>query len=96
MAEVRCGALKAGWGELRRRRLERDLARFVAIKPDDHLIEICARLRHDCEARGHPLGQKVHETDRWIAATALVLEVGLVSDDGAFSNVDGLRVLSRA
>lgn len=51
MAEVRYGALKAGWGELRRRRLEGDLTRFVAIRPDDGLIDICARLRHSCESR---------------------------------------------
>ncbi len=95
VTEVRYGALKAGWGELRRRRLERDLARFVAIRPDDRMMAICADLRHRCEARGHPLGQKVHEADRWIAATAITLAVELVSDDGVFSDVDGLRVLGR-
>lgn len=96
MAEIRYGALKAGWGYLRRRRLERDLTCFVAIKPDDHLIDICARLRHSCEVRGHPLGQKIHEADRWIAATALALEIRLVSDDGVFATVEGLRVMNRA
>ena len=96
MTEVRYGALKAGWGDLRRRRLERDLARFVTIKPDDRMIDICAALRHRCEARGHALGQKIHEADRWVAATAISLAVELVSDDGVFADVDGLRVLSRS
>lgn len=96
MTEVRYGALKAGWGDLRRHRLERDLARFVTIKPDDRMIDLCADLRHRCEARGQALGQKIHEADRWIAATAISLGVELISDDGVFADVDGLRVLSRS
>lgn len=39
-----------------------------------------ARLRADCEARGHALAQREHNADRWIAATALRLSVPLVSN----------------
>ena len=45
VTELRYGALKAGWGELRRRGLERDLARFVIVQPDDQLMQACAELR---------------------------------------------------
>lgn len=93
VTELRYGAIKAGWSELRRRALERDLTRFVIVQPDDKLMAVCAALRAQCEASGHPLGQKVHEADRWIAATALRLEVALVSDDGVFRNVPGLTVI---
>ena len=93
IAEMRYGAIKAGWGELRTRGLERSLALLVVVQPDDDLIRTCASLRARCERGGHPLGQKVHEADRWIAATALRLGVDLVSDDTVFDNVDGLSVL---
>lgn len=68
VTELRYGALKAGWGELRRRGLERDLCRLVIVQPDDALMRVCAELRDRCERSGHGLGQKAHESDRWIAA----------------------------
>ncbi len=95
VTELRYGALKAGWGDLRRRALERDLARFIVVQPDDQLLSICADLRASCETAGHPLGQKLHEADRWIAATAIRLDVELVSDDAVFQNVPALSVRSR-
>ena len=45
VTELRYGALKARWGDLRRRGLERDLARFVFVVPDEALMYACAELR---------------------------------------------------
>jgi hypothetical protein len=95
VTEMRYGALKAGWGEFRRRGLERDLARFAIIQPDDRLMHICARLRTSCERDGHALGQKVHESDRWIASSAIRLGIELVSDDSIFADVPDLIVISQ-
>jgi tRNA(fMet)-specific endonuclease VapC len=58
VTELRYGALKAGWGELRLRALERDLSRIVVVQPDDHLMQVCASLRVECERFGLALGQK--------------------------------------
>lgn len=96
VTEMRYGALKAGWSELRRRGLERDLARFTIVQPDDRLMQVCAGLRASCEQAGHALGQKIHEADRWIAASAIRLGVELVSDDSVFTDVPDLIVLSRS
>ena len=96
VTELRYGAIKAGWGELRRRGLERDLSQLVIVQPDDRLMEICADLRAECEREGRALGQKIHEADRWIAATSKRLGVPLVSDDGVFVDVSGLHVISRS
>lgn len=90
VTEMRFGAIKAGWGELRRRGLERVLARLVVVQPDDDLMGTCAELRADCVKRGHALGDKVHEADRWVAATAIALGVELISRDEVFRNVTGL------
>jgi len=58
-------------------------------------MQTCAELRARCEQAGHALGQKAHEADRWIAATAIRLGVELVSDDAVFRDVPGLTVITR-
>ena len=90
ITELRYGVMRANWGELRRRGLERDLTRLVIVQPDDELMQICAELRASCERDGHGLGQKIHEADRWIAATAITLNVPLISNDTIFSDVPNL------
>jgi tRNA(fMet)-specific endonuclease VapC len=92
ITELRFGALLAGWGELRRRGLERDLARLVVVQPDDQLMRTCAEIRASCQRAGHALGHKIHEADRWIASTAIRLAVDLVSDDTVFRNLPDLAV----
>ncbi len=77
-------------------RFERDLSQLVVVQPDDDLMTTCAALRATGERRGHPLGQKIHEADRWIAATALGLDIDLVSRDAVFDGVPGLRLLAWA
>lgn len=94
VTELRFGALKGGWGDLRLRALERDLAKLPVVQPDDRLMSLCADLRNRCEQKGHPLGQKIHEADRWIAATAIRLKVPVVSADQVFRGVAGLTVLA--
>lgn len=42
IGEMRYGALKAGWGELRTRGLERSLSQLVVVQPDDELVRTCA------------------------------------------------------
>lgn len=92
VTEMRFGAIKAGWGEIRRRGLERVLTQLVVVQPDDDLMLTCAELRATCLAAGQALGQKVHEADRWIAATAMTLGVELISSDAVFADVPGLAV----
>jgi predicted nucleic acid-binding protein len=96
ITEMRFGAIKAAWGEIRRRSLERALSQLVVVQPDDDLMLTCAELRATCLAAGHPLGQKVHEADRWIAATAMALDVELISGDAVFGGIAGLAVRAPA
>ena len=72
----------------------RDLSGFIVVQPDDALMQQCARLRFACEQLGHPLAQKLHQADRWIAATAVAGELDLVSNDRVFANTPGLSVLT--
>lgn len=92
--ELRFGALRAGWGELRRRRLERRIAELSVVQPDDDMITACSQLRADCQRLGHPLGSKMHDGDRWIAAAAIRLHVPLVSHDTVFKDTPGLHLIT--
>jgi predicted nucleic acid-binding protein len=93
VTELRYGAIRAGWGEFRLRRLARPLADLNVIQTEERLITRCAQLRVWSSSAGHALGQKIHEADRWVAATALTLELQLVAGDHIFDNVPGLDVL---
>ncbi len=66
----------------------------MIVQPDDEAMQECADLRARCERAGLALAQKVHEADRWIAATAIVLGVDLVSQDAVFRNVPRLTVVA--
>lgn len=92
VTELRYGALRAGWGEMRLRQLERSLADLDVIQTSALLIERCASLRAELSRVGHALAQKIHEADRWVAATEAVLDLELGAGDGIFENVAGLEV----
>jgi predicted nucleic acid-binding protein len=92
--ELRFGALNARWGELRRRRLESNLARLTLIEADNEMASVCASVRHRCVRVGHALGDKVHDGDRWIASAAIRLGVPLVSHDSVFARTPGLELLT--
>lgn len=90
VAELYFGALKRGWGSSRMLKLDAKLARVEVVHSGPELVLVWARLRAECERAGHALGQRAHDADRWIAATAVRLAVPLVSDDGIFRDVPGL------
>ncbi len=92
--ELRCGLLRAGWGQLRRRRLERRIAELTVIQPDDEMITACANLRVRWAQIGHALGDKLHDGDRSIAVAAMRLGVPLVSHDGPFDGAPGLEFIT--
>jgi predicted nucleic acid-binding protein len=93
VTEVRYGAARAAWGELRLRRLARSLADLDVVQTEEQLIGRCVELRAWANRTGHALSQKIHEADRWVAATALALDLELVAGDRIFENVAGLDVL---
>jgi predicted nucleic acid-binding protein len=92
--ELRYGTFRAGWGELRRPRLERRLAGLIVVQPDDEMIRVCAELRQSCRQIGHPLSSKIHDGDRWIIAAAIRRGLPLVSHDGVFKSAPRLVLLT--
>ena len=75
--------------------LEYEIARTEIVWPGPNLVEAYASLRTWCVRTGHGLGQKEHEADRWVAATAIWLQVPLVAHDRIFANVKDLELLTK-
>ncbi len=71
-------------------RLEAQIARAEIVHTGTDLIRAYAELRVACERTGHALGQRDHDADRWIAASALRLRIPLVSNDRIFEGTPGL------
>lgn len=94
VAEVRYGARLARWGERKLLELDIKLAAVDVVWPDEQLTEVYIDLRARCSRAGHGLSHKIHEADRWIAATAVWLGVPLVTHDRIFLGVEGLDVLT--
>jgi hypothetical protein len=46
--------------------------------------------------RGHGLGEKSYEADRWVAATARYDGASLVSHDGVFIDAPGIELITNA
>jgi predicted nucleic acid-binding protein len=92
--ELRYGALRANWGDLRRRRLERRIAELTVVQSDDEMVTTCAQLRLRRRQVGHALGNKIHDGDRWIAAAAIRLGLPLVSNDQIFAGAPGVDMLT--
>lgn len=94
VAELRFGALRRSWGIARMRKLDAKIATAEVVHSGDELVAVYAQLRAACVRLGHALGQRDHDADRWIAATALRLGVPLVSNDRIFEGTPGLQLES--
>ena len=87
---VTAGELKAGaefknWGDAKRAELDARLASSVIVPYDSALIDEYARVYADARRQGHALAGKAQANDRWIAATARLLGVPLVTNTGPTS-----------
>ena len=77
IAELRMGAISAGWGDRRRALLEQFTRSFATVYADDNLCSLWARIRADARAAGRALSPQ----DAWIAATALALDAPLATNN---------------
>src|ERR1035437_9265919 len=91
IAEMRMGAISAGWGSRRRVLLEQFVQRFELVYADNDPCTVWARIRADGRAAGRPLSPQ----DAWSAATALALDAPLATNNRRdFEHVQQLRLLS--
>lgn len=92
VAELRAGAIQAGWGERRRNELEATIQAYVRVNVDDEVADIWAGLRAECVR----LGRNPGLNDLWIAATAVRLGCPVAALDGDFARIPGIQLLDPA
>ena len=79
------------WGRRKRERLEQYLTRFVVIHSTNDLCLKWAEVRSNAKRFGRP----IESADAWIAATALLHNVPLVTHNGKhYTGVAGLTIIS--
>jgi hypothetical protein len=91
VGELRLGVLAAQDGPTRVRRLE-TLSAAAALEPlpvDEGVAHAWAALRLALR----DAGKRMQVNDSWIAATAIANEMAVVSQDGDYDDIPGLRVV---
>lgn len=87
VGELYFGAEKDGWGETRRRLLERTLRKFLVIPYDNGIARCYGRLVAERQRNGKPISPN----DAWIAACAVRHGVPLVTHNS--KHFDGISEL---
>ncbi len=91
LAELRRWMLERNWGVKKRQELEDYLRRYLVVYADDALCERWAEATDSARRNGRPIAS----ADAWIAATALLLDATLITNNGSdFAGVEGLTVVS--
>jgi hypothetical protein len=94
VAELRYGARRRNWGPSTLADMEARLRAVTTAPVDDRTAVVYADLKDAAVRLGHGLGQKVHDGDRWIAATAIRYSLPLVAHDAIFKNAPGLDLIT--
>ena len=89
LEELWFGAYKGSWGDRRKNALRQSLDRYEVMWPNSDLVRISAHLRSERER----VGRRLNTGDAWVAATALLLECPLASDDHDFSDIPDLELI---
>lgn len=92
-AELQRWAIASNWGDSKRHKLAEYLGTVFLFHSDDDLCVQWAKITEDGRRRGH----QIQPGDAWIAATALLHDVPLITHNRRdFDGVTGLKVISEA
>jgi predicted nucleic acid-binding protein len=91
VAELDRWAISAGWGVSRRERLNQYVAEFAIFPYNRELCKVWAEITVAAES----VGRRIECADAWIAATAIVCDVPLITHNSSdYLGVPALRLIS--
>jgi predicted nucleic acid-binding protein len=90
VSESRQGVVYGNWGTKKLQELDTFLSDFVLLESNAEIPNVCGGLLGRCKQ----IGRAVSWPDAWAAATAIWLDVPLVTHDWDVERVPGLRVLT--
>lgn len=83
----------AEWGSSRNARLEQAIDATTVIPVSDGLLTAVAEVRLACRRAGHPLADRVHANDLWVAASTIHIAASLLTADNVFDETPGLTTI---
>lgn len=93
LAELRLWSVSGNWGAKRKSQLESYLKRFSIVHSRVEICEAWAEIIDD----GKRNGKIIATSDAWVAATALFLNIPLVTHNQSdFQGVKGLTIISES
>jgi tRNA(fMet)-specific endonuclease VapC len=93
LAELEQWSLLANWGQPRHERMEAQLAPFTVIPSGADLCRLWAQVMVSARSAGRP----IEAADAWVAATALLYDVPLITHNRSdYLGVRGLTLISHA
>jgi predicted nucleic acid-binding protein len=90
IAEFRAGVVRKNWGPRKIASLDASLNRYVLIEANSEIANVSGGILA-CSAQ---VGRALSWPDAWAAATALWLDVPLVTHDWDLEGIPGLQVLT--
>ena len=90
VAEFRAGVVQKNWGSRKIASLDAFLNRYILIEANPEIANVSGGIRACCAGVGRALSWP----DAWAAATALWLDVPLVTHDWDLEGIPGLQVLT--
>ena len=90
VSESRQGVVYGNWGMRRLEELDVFLSDFILLESNAEIANVCGGLLGRCKQ----IGRALSWPDAWAAATAIWLDVPLVTHDRDLEKVPGLRVLT--
>ena len=90
VAEFRAGVVQRNWGPRKIASLDAFLKRYMLIEASSEIANVSGGIRACCAQVGRALSWP----DAWAAATALWLDVPLVTHDWDLEGIPGLQVLT--
>jgi tRNA(fMet)-specific endonuclease VapC len=91
--ELKVLAERNTWGDEKRNSLQVALSSLITVNVDsDSLIDAYVRVEEACRnAQGGP--RKMNQNDMWIAATALMCSLPIITTDGDFKHLNGRLII---